>query len=284
MKHNETYFEGAEGITLYSQNWLPEDITRAVIAIVHGIGEHSGRYMNVVDYMIPNQIAVYGYDLRGHGKSSDQRGHIDSWKQYRIDLLNFLIMIKSQQLECPIFLLGHSLGALIVLDLILTEPEELAGVITCGTPIEPVGSAKPHLVALARLLSSVYPRFSVDFGLDLNALSRDPAVVKAYKTDPLVHGKVSARWGTETLSTIESVKMQVEDINIPILILHGEADRIHTAEGTRKFFDQIQFHDKEIRVYPFGYHEVHNDLNYQEMLSDLLDWINRHIEDQSLPV
>ena len=78
--------------------------------------------------------------------------------------------------------------------------------------------------------------------------------------------------------------MQVGEINIPILIIHGEADRIHTAEGSRKFFDQIQFHDKEIRVYPGGYHEVHNDLNYQEMLSDLLDWINRHIEDQSLPV
>lgn len=284
MKHSESYFDGAEGMSLYTQCWLPENTTRAVIAIVHGIGEHSGRYMNVVDYVVPNQIGVYGYDLRGHGKSPGQRGHIDSWKQYRIDLMNFLRMIKSQQMGCPIFLMGHSLGALIVLDLILAENEELAGAIICGAPIEPVGVAKPYLVALARLLSRVYPRFSVGLGLDQDALSRDPAVVRAYKADPLVHGKVSTRWGTESLSAVASVKMQVEDINIPILIIHGEADRIHTAEGTRKFFDQIRFHDKEIRVYPGGYHEVHNDLDYQEMLSDLLDWINRHIEDQSLPV
>ncbi len=98
-------------------------------------------------------------------------------------------------MECPIFLMGHSLGALIVLDLILAENEELAGAIICGTPIEPVGVTKPYLVALARLLSRVYPRFSVGLGLDQDALSRDPTVVRAYKADPLVHGKVSTRWG-----------------------------------------------------------------------------------------
>jgi len=282
MIHNETYFEGLEGISLYSQCWLPEISTRAVIAIVHGIGEHSGRYMNVVDYMIPNQIGVYGYDLRGHGKSPGQRGHLDSWNQYRIDLLCFLRMIRDKQLECPIFLMGHSFGALIVLDLIFSENEELEGAIISGTPIDPVGAAKPYLVALARLLSRVYPRFSIGFGLDQNALSRDPSVVKAYKADPLVHGKVSARWGTESLSAVESVKMHVEDINIPILIIHGGADRINSAEGTRKFFDQIRFHDKEFLGYPDSYHEVHNDLDCHKMLSDLLDWINRHIEDHSM--
>jgi alpha-beta hydrolase superfamily lysophospholipase len=129
MQHNETHFQGADGIALYSQYWLPEVPPRAIIAIVHGIGEHSGRYMNVVNYMVSNQIGVYGYDLHGHGNSPGQRGHIDSWVQYRIDLLNFLKMIRAKNLVCPIFLMGHSMGALIVLDFILTENEELSGVI-----------------------------------------------------------------------------------------------------------------------------------------------------------
>ena len=93
-----------------------------------------------------------------------------------------------------------------------------------------------------------------------------------------MHGKVSARWGTESLSALESVKMQGENINIPFLMIHGEADRINSAEGAKKFFDQIRVHDKEFISYPDGYHELHNDLDYEKMLSDLLDWINRHIE------
>jgi len=279
MQHNETSFEGADGISLYSQCWLPENPPRAVVAIVHGVGEHSGRYMNVVDYVVPNQIGVYGYDLRGYGRSPGQRGHIDSWMQYRIDLLNFLKMIRAQQLGRPIFLMGHSMGALIALDFILSEHEKIAGAIIAGAPIDPVGVGKPYLVALARILSRIYPRFSIDLGLDHDALSRIPSVLRSYKEDPLVHGKVSARWGTESLSALESVKMQGENINIPILMIHGEADRINSAEGARKFFDQIRFHDKEFRGYPGSYHEVHNDLDYQKMLSDLLDWINRHIED-----
>ena len=278
MQHSEVYFEGMNGIALYSQYWLPEVPPRAVVALVHGIGEHSGRYMNVVDHIVSNQFGVFGYDLRGHGNSPGQRGHIDSWLEYRIDLLNFFKMIRAQQLGRPIFLMGHSMGALIALDFILSENEEIVGAIICGAPIDPVGLAKPYLVALARILSHIYPRFSIDLGLDHDALSRIPSVVRSYKEDPLVHGKVSARWGTESLSAVESVKMQVENINIPILMIHGEADQINSAEGAKRFFDQIQVHDKEFICYPAGYHELHNDLDYEKMLSDLLDWINRHIE------
>ena len=283
MRHSEFHFEGTNGVALYSQNWLPEVPPCAVIALVHGIGEHSGRYMNVIDHMVSNQYGVYGYDLRGHGNSPGQRGHIDSWVEYRTDLSNFIKMIKVQQLGRPIFLMGHSMGALIALDFILSENERLAGAIICGAPLDPVGVSKPYLVALARILSRIYPRFSIDLGLDHDAISRIPSVVRSYKEDPLVHGKVSARWETESLSTLESVKMQGENINIPFLMMHGEADRINSAEGAKKFFDQIRVHDKEFISYPACYHELHNDLDYEKMLSDLLDWINRHIEAQSLP-
>ena len=283
MQHREFHFEGMNDISLYSRSWLPEVPARAVIALVHGFGEHSGRYMNVIDHLVANQYGIYGYDLRGHGNSPGQRGHIDSWVEYRIDLLNFLRMVRVQQSGCPIILMAHSMGALIALDFILSENEKLAGVIISGTPIDPVGVAKPFLIALARVLSRIYPRFPIELGLEHDALSRIPAVVKAYKEDPLVHGKVSARWGTESLSAVESVKSQAENIQIPILMIHGEADRLDSAEGARRFFDKILFHDKEFLCYPGGYHEAHNDLDYEIMLRDLLDWINRHLENQSLP-
>ncbi len=278
MQHSEFYFDGMNGVSLYSQRWLPEVHPRAVIAIVHGIGDHSGRYLNIVNHLVSSEYAVYGFDLRGHGNSPGQRGHIDSWVEYRIDLLNFIKVIKAQQSRRLIFLMGHSMGALIALDYILSENDRLAGMIISGAPIEPVGVAKPYKVALARILSRIYPRFPIGLGLDDNAISRIPSVVESYQDDPLVHGKISARWGTELLSALESVKMHVEDISIPLLMIHGEADRLNSAEGAKKFFDRIRAYDKEFICYPAGYHELHNDLDNETMLSDLLDWIDRHME------
>jgi alpha-beta hydrolase superfamily lysophospholipase len=277
MQHNETNFKGMNGIQLYSQYWLPEESPRAILAIVHGVGEHCGRYMNIVNHMVSNKIGVYGYDHRGHGRSNGLRGHIDSWVEYRIDLRKFFKMIKAQQSECPIFIFGHSMGALITLDFILAEDEELAGVILSGTPIEPVGVAKPHLVALARILSRIYPRFLIGLDIDFDAISRVPSVVKALQEDPLAQTKFSAKWGTEALAVVESVKMQGGSVDLPILMIHGEADRLNLADGAKKFFDQIQHSDKEYIGYPASYHEVYNDLDYEKMLSDLLDWINRHL-------
>ncbi len=280
MQHCEFDFEGMNGISLYSQRWLPEVHPRAILAIVHGIGEHSGRYMNIVNHMVSNGIGVYAYDLRGHGNSPGQSGHINSWVEYRIDLLDFLKEIRAQQSGHLIFLMGHSMGALIVLDFILSENEQLEGAIISGAPIEPAGVAKPYKVALARILSRIYPGFTIDLGLDVDAISRIPSVVESYRNDPLVHGKVSARWGTEFLSTVKSIKLRGENISIPLLMIHGEADRLNYAEGAKKFFDRIRIFDKEFISYPAGYHELHNDLDHEIMLSDILDWIDRHLKSQ----
>ncbi|MES0370866.1 MAG: lysophospholipase [Mariprofundaceae bacterium] len=281
MQHSESSFKGADNLSLYAQQWLPDGSPRATVAIAHGIGEHSGRYMNIVESMVSNQCAIYSYDHRGHGKSPGQRGHINSWTEYRTDLLNFLKSIRSQQPDSPLFLMGHSMGALIVLDFILSEDEGmadgLAGIILSGAPIEPVGVASSFLIALARVLSRIYPRFSVDLGLDLNAISRDPAVIETYKHDPLVHAKVSVRWGTESLAAVESVKRQAENIHLPILMLHGEADSLNSAEGAKNYFNRIPVQDKEFIAYPSGYHEPHNDLDHEKMVTDLLHWVSKHL-------
>ncbi|GMR11719.1 MAG: monoacylglycerol lipase [Anaerolineae bacterium] len=278
MQHMESTVQSIGGLQLYVQRWQADVPTRAVIAIVHGFGEHSGRYMNLVNHLVPRGHVVCGVDLRGHGRSPGSRGHIDRWEDYREDLRSFLQWISTWEPARPRFVLGHSMGALIVLDFVLRYPGGLAGAIVSGVPLEPVGVASPLLVTTARLLSRVWPGFPLSLNLETAALSRDPEVVRAYEEDPLVHGTASARWGTETLDTIEWIKDHTSDVRLPLLMIHGGADRINAAEGTRRFFEAVTHPDKELRVYPAAYHEPHNDQDWQEVVSDVERWIESHAE------
>lgn len=275
--HREGRFQGAGDLQLYYQSWHPEGAARATLVIVHGIGEHSGRYMNVVHYLVPRGYAVYGFDHRGHGRSPGQRGHINDWSEYREDVDAFLRMVRSREGERPLFVFGHSLGALIVLEFVLRRPDGLRGVIISGAPIEPVGVAKPYLVALARLLSRLWPRFSLSTRLDTPAISRDPAVVHAYRTDPLVHRTATARWGTECLAAIAWVKAHAAELHVPILLLHGGADRLNSPDGTARFFAQITHPDKTMHIYPGAFHEPHNDVHREEVLRDIAQWLQARV-------
>ena len=214
MEHREGTFQGVGNLDFYWQSWRPEIAPRASLAVIHGFGEHSGRYANVVSHFNPKGYAVYGFDLRGHGRSPGQRGHIDSWDEYRKDVKSFLHLVNQHDPNLPLFMWGHSMGALIALDYLLHNPEGLRGSIISGAPLAPVGVAKPLLVWIARVLSRVWPRFSLPLGLDLQALSRNPEVVRAYEADPLVHGKTTVRWGTEILQVIEGVKAHPAEVRI----------------------------------------------------------------------
>lgn len=136
--------------------------------------------------------------------------------------------------------------------------------------------AKPHLVALRRILSRLWPRFAIPLGLDVSALSRDPEVVRAYTADPPVHRAASVRWGAERLARIQWVKAHAADVRLPILLMHGGADRRHSAEGSRRFFDAITYADKTLRILPGGSHEPHNDLEHAVVLRDIAERIDRH--------
>ncbi len=273
-EHRETTFHGAGGLELYLQIWQPNGAIRGVVAIVHGIGEHSGRYPTVVEALTGDGFAVAALDNRGHGKSPGVHGHVDSWSDYREDVHEFLRYTMSHFMRIPFFLYGHSLGALIVTDYVLFHPENLDGLIVSGHPLQPTGAAKPHLILLARLLSRYKPKISFPLGLDASTLSRDPAVVEAYQTDPFVHTKVTARWGTEALEAIGRVRARASEIAMPILILHGGADRINSADGSRELLDLVSSADKELHVYPGGYHEPHNDLDRKAVVHDLIEWLN----------
>ena len=272
--NRDTTFRGAGGLELRLQMWQPNGAIRGVLAIVHGIGEHSGRYSTLVESLTAHGFAVTSFDNRGHGKSAGVHGHVDNWNEYRQDVHAFLSYTSSHFMRLPLFLYGHSLGALIVTDYVLFYPEGLDGLIVSGHPLRPTGAAKPHLIFLARILSRYKPLFSFPLGLDPNALSRDPAVVHAYRMDPLVHTKVTARWGTEALAAVARVRSRAPEIRLPLLILHGEADRINSVEGSRELLKLASSEDKQLRVYAGGYHEPHNDLDRDVVAKDVLDWLS----------
>jgi alpha-beta hydrolase superfamily lysophospholipase len=275
MQHAEGRFTGAGGLELYYQSWRPESDARAVVALVHGVGEHSGRYANVVGPLVEDGYAVYGYDQRGHGHSPGPRVHIDRWTEYRDDLGACLCVVAEQAPDRPVVVYGHSMGALVVLDHLLEGPRGLAGGIVSGVPLEPAGIGSPFLIAVARVLSGVRPRHSLDLGLDAGALSRDPQVVAAYRADPLVTPRATVRWGTESLDTVRRVKEGMTRIDVPLLVLHGEADRLNLAEGARTLFEAVSYPDKTLRIYPGVYHEPHNDVGYEQVVADVREWLAR---------
>ena len=280
MQHTETTIQSSGGLELYVQKWQADVPNRAVIAIVHGFGGYGGRYMNLVNELVPRGLVLCGVDLRGHGRSPGLRGHIDGWEDYREDLRSFLQWTPTWEPDRPRFVLGHSMGSLVVLDFVLRHPEGLAGAIVSSALLEPVAVANPLLVSVARLLSRIWPRSLLPLNVEAAALSRDPEVVRAYEEDPLVFGKASARWGTEMLDMIAWIKEHPSDVRLPLLMIHGGADRINAVEGSRAFFEAVSYPDKELRIYPEAYHEPHNDLDWEEEARDIKRWIDSHAEEQ----
>jgi alpha-beta hydrolase superfamily lysophospholipase len=266
---------GYGGLPLYAQAWLPEGQPAATLAIVHGFGEHSGRYMNVVNALTPRGYAIFGFDWRGHGRSTGQRGHVQHWDEVRGDVGALVRWAAQQQPGQPHFLYGHSLGALAALEYVLHEPGDLKGVIASGAALGQVGIS-PLLQTLSRIMSRVWPRLSINTGLDASTISRDPQAVQAYRSDPLVHSLGTARLGTEVARAQVWTQTHAADLRVPLLMIHGDADRLIPPDSARTFFAHVTLADKERREYAGAYHEVHNDICADEMLRDVLQWLERH--------
>ncbi|MEH1850777.1 MAG: lysophospholipase [Nostoc sp.] len=277
--HREGIFPGVGGLDLYYQSWHPEGKVRAILAISHGLGAHSDRYNNVIQHLIPKQYALYSLDLRGHGRSPGQRGYISAWSEFREDLGAFLELIQTQNPGCPVFLLGHSLGGVIVLDYILRYPQQaslLQGAIALAPTLGKVG-VSPIRILLGKMLSRVWPRFTLNTGIDISAGSRDRQVLAAYAQDTLRHTRATARLATEFFATVDWINAHAGDWQLPLLILHGAADRVALPEGSEIFYQRVNCTDKLRIEYPGAYHELQSDLNYREVLTDLEDWLERHL-------
>lgn len=276
MEHTEGTCNGSGNLDLFYQRWRPEGSARAALAIVHGFGEHGSRYPNVINHLVPRGYAIYALDHRGHGRSPGQRGHVNAWREYREDVRAFIQLVARHESPRSIFLWGHSLGGLIVLEYALHYPDGLRGVIA-SAPLLGQAGVSPILIALARILSRVAPKFSLSTGLDATTLSRDPDVVKAYTSDPLVHSLATPRLSTEITAAQTWTLAHAGEWRVPLLLFFGTADRLVPPENTRRFFDAIAFPDKHKIEYEGAYHETHNDIIHAQVMADVERWLEAHL-------
>ncbi len=269
-------YTGAGGVRLFRQVWRPGGVPRAVVVNLHGLGDHSGLYPTLVEYLLPRGFAVHAPDLRGNGRSPGQRAYISRWEELREDLHRFLAVVRAEEPDRPLFVLGNSLGGLIVLEYALHHPQGIRGVIAASPPLGRLGIPAP-LLWLGRIMSRIAPRLALRTGFDLSGLARDPAVTATLLADPWFHRWGTARLSTEVAGAVARVQAGAPRFPLPVLVLHGGADRMVPPEGSRSFIANCGQPDRELREYPEAYHVLFADLDRERVLGDLVAWIEARL-------
>jgi alpha-beta hydrolase superfamily lysophospholipase len=277
MGHKEAKFEGKKNLTLYYQCWLPERRPKAILLIAHGLAEHSGRYKNLADYFVSRGYGVYALDHRGHGKSDGTRIYIDRFDDYITDLRTFHGLIRKENPETKVFLIGHSMGGTIAVAYSIKYQQDLTGLITSGASLTGAVAAPPLLLAMASIASALLPKAGITV-LDASAISRDRSVVEAYENDPLVYrGKIPARTGAELARMWRELPPLMPEIKLPVLILHGSSDRLASPQGSKLLYERVSSTDKTLKIYDGLYHEVFNEPEREQVMQDVEQWLARHI-------
>lgn len=277
MKHSEFKFKTFDGLQLFGQSWQPDDVqSRAVICLVHGLGEHSGRYNYVADQITQAGYTLLSFDLRGHGQSQGPRGHTPSYETLLNDINFFLNEVDKNFPELPHFLYGHSLGGNLVLNYILRRQLHLKGVIATDPWLRLAFEPPRVKVILAQITNYIWPSFSQKNGLDTKVLSRDPEVVRTYENDPLVHGNISARMFISIYQSGRWALEHASEFPLPLLLMHGGDDKIISLEASREFASKVTG-KCTFRIWDGLYHEIHNEPEKQAVFAFLISWLNKII-------
>ncbi|MGF1486339.1 MAG: alpha/beta hydrolase [Prochloraceae cyanobacterium] len=271
IQHQESSFLGVGRVRLYYQSWHPSERSRGIFVLIHGLGSHSDIFSNLVQKLVTLDYAVYGLDLRGHGRSAGQRGYINSWDEFREDLQIFLELIRTTNNNLPIFLVGHSLGGSIVVDYILDRPENISGAIALAPALGKVGVSQFKL-KLAKILDRICPRFFLKTGIDPVNYTRDKTLIKKYQQDPLIHHVATARLTAECFKVQKKIYKQKNSLKIPLLILHGGGDVITYPSASRKFIKKANLKYVEFKEYPEIAHDIQNDPDRELVFKDICDW------------
>jgi len=272
VQHRESELTAGDGTRLFAQSWVPDADAIGAVAIVHGLGEHSGRYAEVAEALGRARYAVMGFDLRGHGRTGGQRGHVGNYGVLLDDI--GLLIEKAPDLcgRLPVFLYGHSLGGNLVLNYALRRQPQIAGLVV-ASPLLRLTSAPPLWKRmLGRVMNRIGPRFSLQGRIDPQDLSHDPSAIRLLEQDPLVHRRVSARLGTAMLDTGQWALDNAGGLALPTLLMHGSADPVTSpdasAEFARRAGDKCAF-----RVWEGLYHELHWETKRDAVIQVIIDWL-----------
>ncbi len=273
--YRESVLTTSDGLDLFAQVWVATP-AKAAIALVHGIAEHSSRYRYAGEFLARHGYTVYTFDLRGHGRSPGTRILLQHMDEHRDDVAKFLDWVQQEADALPLFLFGHSMGGLVVTYYVLTQRPTFQGVILSAPAIK-LDNVSPLLLIVARLMAKVMPTLPMR-QLEFAAISRDPVVIEENQNDPLIyHGGIPVITGLAMARAVDYVQQHMADFHLPLLLLHGTADRMVTPEGSKQLYARAATADKTLKLYDGFYHELLNEPEKAEILSDILTWLEARL-------
>ncbi len=276
MKQFESAWKSNDGLDFYLKGWQPDVSEKAVVALVHGLGEHIGRYAHMAEAFTTAGYALMGFDLRGHGKTGGARGVIPSAEAVLDDMDRFLQETRQRFPNKPVFLYGHSLGGNLVIFYTLKRKPALNGVVATGPALRLAFEPPAWKLGLAKLLVKVSPALVMANGLELAGLSRDPQVAQVYSTDPLVHDRISVLLSLSMLRQGEYSLEHASEFPLPLLLMHGGADRLTSAAASQEFASRMG--DRcTLKIWEGFYHEIHNEPEKEQVFNFTLSWLAGHL-------
>jgi len=281
MKTIETTWKSRDGIAFFLRGWEPDgNKPRGAIALLHGLGEHTGRYTHVGNALTGSGYSLIGCDLRGHGKSGGARGHFPSLDVTLQDIRELFQQITRLHPETPQFLYGHSLGGLLGLTYALKYGAGLKGALVTGAALHTPLREQKAKIALVNSLGSILPGLTLSSGLDPNTISRDPEVVKKYINDPLVHDRASLGLGNASLTAIDFCLAHAGGFPIPLFLMHGSQDVLCYPGGSEEFA-RLALEggaDVTLKLWDGLHHEIHNEPEQTEVFRAMIDWLDEHVK------
>jgi alpha-beta hydrolase superfamily lysophospholipase len=275
MKHEETLWHAKDGTPLVANKWEPDGLVKGVICLVHGHGEHCGRYIHWIEMLTNAGYAVFANDQRGHGKSGGKRGHTPSFNHLADDVEILLKEGIKAYPDLPCFLYGHSLGGLIALYYLTQRRPKIAGAVITSPALKTAVEDQKVKRTLALILGALIPGGAMASGLEQEALSRDSKVVEIYRNDPLVHDQITFGLGRGSLKAAEYIYANADQLDLPILLMHGTADEICYISGVEQLSTLVAGNCTLAR-WEGCFHELHNEPEKEEVFSTLKQWLDQH--------
>ncbi len=252
----------------------PVNGARAIVVIIHGLGEHVSRYDVISKEFNSAGLEMVGFDQRGHGKNPVIKGYVNHFEDFLKDIDDF---IKMQKTNLPFFMLGHSLGGLIAARYNEEFQGRLKGTVLSSGAFS-LSNVSGFLITMAKIFSTVSPKMAFNNGIDPKTLSRNEKVISDYTNDPLVYNKITARLSAEMFKNVDTVFERASNFTAPVLMIAGSQDKIVPYDGTKKLFSVIASKDKELKIFDGAYHEIFCDPQYSsEFRKTIIDWIVKRI-------
>jgi acylglycerol lipase len=276
---NESSFDGIGGLKIAARSWRPEGKARAVMILIHGFNAHSGYMEWPAEQFAANGFAVHALDLRGRGRSEGERFYVEELSDYLGDVGKLVDIARSEDPGLPVYMLGHSAGGVIATSYVYEHQDEIAGLI-CESFAYDVGL--PHLIQYAlEGVAKLAPHIHV-FSLNNADFSRDPAAVERMNADPLIAKESQpAETARVLLLAADTLTEHFPAIKVPVLIIHGTADKATKPAGSQKFYDTAGSTDKTLKLYEGHYHDLLNDVGREAVMADIVNWLDERVPTES---